>query len=678
MPGQYLNGIVYIQVPLPNTKVMLISLPTKNKARIGTCTVYAEATTDSQGHFKMVVPVGTLPPGATLGLSVSGCVVIYTVTVDAGGSLIETQANVPTSSSSIPSATSAPAVTTQPGAPTTLPGAAQTTTQQAAATTQQAAVTTTVVPVPTTTIAAGITTVLTAGTTTAETTNAETTTAAETTTEVTSSATDTETVTMSSTTESSTTPTMTTSATTTYVPPPIITIDPPVPKINAPRLKPRDINVLFSETNAKADDATRSVVNCILHPQDPTDVVCRVKNLYYHYTRGFFLVGDTTSNPQLVDLVDMCNYGTIKGVDRGFVVVVSTSLFKTNKVKEHKARTHVFGRLVPENVFHELHDALLPLALTVQEFGNNKLEEVELLAADAHPFPKGSTVEPFWYSLLLPPGSSMNATIQETLFQSKTRNILAESTLHDVLHVWKDAVIGLRKNTIWYDYGFKEHQHPVDVKPSDIVARKESVGKAVNWLSNRALQEPGPAPPTKRQILVFDRQFNRKILNVDELIKKLSSEYEPRGLEVQKVMMETHSQRQLVALVKSADLIIGMHGSMLGLGMMSQKVNMIEMFPYGVPSDNYQVYRRMCELLESCRYAAWENHDIGKNKVPALDANKHHGGLAHLAKDEQQKIINQRWVDPHRCCEDPAWLYRIYSDTIVDVTKIVELARSMV
>lgn len=54
------------------------------------------------------------------------------------------------------------------------------------------------------------------------------------------------------------------------------------------------------------------------------------------------------------------------------------------------------------------------------------------------------------------------------------------------------------------------------------------------------------------------------------------------------------------------------------------------------------------------------------------------GGLTHLPLAEQRKIITARWVEPHLCCENPAWLYRIYSDTIVDVDQVVGLAKEMV
>lgn len=633
--GQYDPGV---DIPLANTNVSLVSAATKKRAA---CTIVQQTTTDSQGLYSMILPVGGFPPNSTLGLALEGCKVLVVINVNADGSVVEF-----------------------------------------------------VVPIPVTLVKTSTTQTATATQTRSSTTATRTqssTSASATQTQTSTSASQTETVSSTSETLTTTTPPPTSSSTTaktgtttTVVTSTLTTATtafPDAPKGSVPRLKPREINDAFGKPKSPG----HSTVNCVSSAQDSEDVVCRVNRLYYHYTRGFFLLGDT-ANTQLVDRIDLVKLDSVKGLDRGFVVGIFSEPPNAKVTRIHSARTHVFSRFVPENVFHELHDCLLPLVATVDEFGSSAeisqsqdIQNVEFLAADAWQFPNWkSNIEPFYYAMLLPTGASSNQTLMKSLLHSKTKELFADSAWTDALHVWEDVVVGLRKSTVWYDYGFKQHQKPVDSSDADLANRRKAVNKASNWLSTRILREPGFAPPVKRQVLLFDRGANRKIVNSDELLGSLKAEYEPRGFEVRRVMMETHAQRELAALVKSADLIVGMHGSMLALGMLSENAAILEMFPYGVPSNNYQVYRRMCELRDGCRYAAWENHDLGKTVAPNDQTPRLLGGLSTLHKDEQQKIIQARWVEPHKCCEDPAWLYRIYSDTIVDVAKVMQLAKSLV
>ena len=39
------------------------------------------------------------------------------------------------------------------------------------------------------------------------------------------------------------------------------------------------------------------------------------------------------------------------------------------------------------------------------------------------------------------------------------------------------------------------------------------------------------------------------------------------------------------------------------------------------------------------------------------------------------RIVSLETVPPHKCCEDPVWLYKIYQDTSVDVEAISKLVQ---
>ena len=71
--------------------------------------------------------------------------------------------------------------------------------------------------------------------------------------------------------------------------------------------------------------------------------------------------------------------------------------------------------------------------------------------------------------------------------------------------------------------------------------------------------------------------------------------------------------------------------------------------------------------------------DRSATRPPELNATRLKGGLGHLSEEARTNITEARFVPKHLCCEDPAWLYRIYSDTIVDVIgKVVAMAESLI
>ena len=54
------------------------------------------------------------------------------------------------------------------------------------------------------------------------------------------------------------------------------------------------------------------------------------------------------------------------------------------------------------------------------------------------------------------------------------------------------------------------------------------------------------------------------------------------------------------------------------------------------------------------------------------------GGIDHLERNEQDRIMRSPEVPLHLCCKDPEWLFRIYQDTIVDVPAVIALIRDAV
>lgn len=177
--------------------------------------------------------------------------------------------------------------------------------------------------------------------------------------------------------------------------------------------------------------------------------------------------------------------------------------------------------------------------------------------------------------------------------------------------------------------------------------------------------------PETNKIIILSRKRNRLITNEKELASLLSRSF---GLEAVIVSNEEHTFEQQVAYLRSARVVLGMHGSLLALTMFCRRGTVfLEMFPYAVPSSDYLPFKTMAQLPGmDLVYRAWENKDESASKS-FPDRKKHFGGLMHLPEAERSSIMQSKMVKPHLCCSDPTWLYRIYQDTLVNVEEIQKL-----
>jgi protein O-mannose beta-1,4-N-acetylglucosaminyltransferase len=56
-----------------------------------------------------------------------------------------------------------------------------------------------------------------------------------------------------------------------------------------------------------------------------------------------------------------------------------------------------------------------------------------------------------------------------------------------------------------------------------------------------------------------------------------------------------------------------------------------------------------------------------------VDRHKLLGGISHFSSEEQEKIIQSTTVPTHFCCDNPYWLFKIFQDTRVQTSEIIEL-----
>ena len=177
-------------------------------------------------------------------------------------------------------------------------------------------------------------------------------------------------------------------------------------------------------------------------------------------------------------------------------------------------------------------------------------------------------------------------------------------------------------------------------------------------------------------IVLFTRKHNRVILNELELSIALAKEY---NMKVYTVGAEDYKIIDIIALLQSAQVLVGMHGSLLVLSMfLSPGAVLVELFPYAVVPENYTPYKTLAELYGmGLVYRSWrvtnEQHTVTHPDHP-----RDTGGIRHLPVEHQKLIESSAEVPPHLCCRDPEWLFRIYQDSKVDVQALFTVINSAI
>ncbi|KAI0238793.1 Protein O-linked-mannose beta-1,4-N-acetylglucosaminyltransferase 2 [Lamellibrachia satsuma] len=151
------------------------------------------------------------------------------------------------------------------------------------------------------------------------------------------------------------------------------------------------------------------------------------------------------------------------------------------------------------------------------------------------------------------------------------------------------------------------------------------------------------------------------------------------GVRVWTLSLEEMPLEEIIKRIRSAAVVVGMHGSLLTLAMfMLPGSILIELFPYAVNPLHYTPYSTLASLPGmAVTYRAWRNMDPNRS-VTHPSAAPEVGGIDHLERNEQDRIMCSPEVPLHLCCKDPEWLFRIYQDTIVDVPAVIALTRDAV
>ena len=168
--------------------------------------------------------------------------------------------------------------------------------------------------------------------------------------------------------------------------------------------------------------------------------------------------------------------------------------------------------------------------------------------------------------------------------------------------------------------------------------------------------------------VLLTRHMTRKILNEEELLEAIKSML-PSGGEARLVSLEEHGLREVIRVISSAKVLVGMHGAALALSMfMAPRGILIELWPYGIHPDSATVYKAMCALQDSgITYMPWVNEDV-RNTRTHPEYPMHLGGLMQMSSIQRDKVVTSIQRDKVTsvvCCQDPNWLFRVYQDTEV-------------
>ncbi|XP_005994637.1 protein O-linked-mannose beta-1,4-N-acetylglucosaminyltransferase 2 [Latimeria chalumnae] len=406
---------------------------------------------------------------------------------------------------------------------------------------------------------------------------------------------------------------------------------------------------------ALVEEGTRMVCTGRMH----TDRICHFDSLCYSTEADEFIffhsnasvmlpsLGSRRFQPALLDLSSVEDHNTQYF---NFVELPAAALKFMPKPVFVPDVALILNRFNPDNLMHIFHDDLLPIFYTMQQFPDLDLES-RLVFMEG--WNEGLHFD--LYRLL----SNKQPLLKEHL-----------NTLGKLLCYTK-SYVGLSKMTTWYQYGFVQPQGP----KANILVSGNEIRQFTNFVMER-LNASSETGSKEEYIVVFSRTINRLILNEAELILALAQEFQIKTITVS---LDDHSFTDIVQIISKASMLVSMHGAQLVTAIfLPQGATIVELFPYAVNPEHYTPYKTLASLPGmGLQYIAWQNTKQ-ENTITFPDRPWDLGGISHLDKAEQERIMKSKEVPRHVCCRNPEWLFRIYQDTKVDIPSLIEAIKQVV
>ena len=381
---------------------------------------------------------------------------------------------------------------------------------------------------------------------------------------------------------------------------------------------------------------------------------CKFNNLCYNskWDSYMFFHGPKTNvsglpknrfDPALLDLTSVDDHNTkyFNFIDFSGSEIDGMNLEEMRYVRPPSILFHRFN---PENLMHVFHDDILPLWMTMRIFISGLDQSVtNLIMMD------GRDTGP-WFNA----------------YKTLSKNILLKKNLTKYKYVcFNEVIIGLLKDTTWYQYGFKVPQGPIPNSNANGVHLRFFADEFTSMCKSKGSGE--------QYVVLVVRKHTRLILNQIELSIELANIFHK---EVFFLDLDYLSLEEAVCAVQNAVTLVGMHGAELILSLfMSPRTALVEMYPFGIQPENYTPYKTLSALI-GLQYVAWKNV-IQENSKAHPERIPQEGGISHLPISLQKEIKLSNQVPQHLCCDNPFWLYRIFQDTFVDIKSLRKIIESL-
>ncbi|XP_069586144.1 protein O-linked-mannose beta-1,4-N-acetylglucosaminyltransferase 2 [Ranitomeya imitator] len=406
---------------------------------------------------------------------------------------------------------------------------------------------------------------------------------------------------------------------------------------------------------ALVEDGTKMVCMGKMH----TDRVCRFESLcysteaeefvFFHSNSSIMLpsLGSRRFQPALLDLSSVDDHNTQYF---NFIELPAAALKFMPKPVFVPDVALIMNRFNPDNLMHVFHDDLLPIFYTMQQFPD--------LDLDSRLFFMEGWVEGSHFDLYKLMSNKL------PLFKEQLKSL-------GRLLCFTKSYVGLTKITTWYQYGFVQPQGP----KANILVSGNEIRHFAKFILGK-LNVSTEQSASEDYIVLFSRTMDRLIVNEADLLLALAQEFQMKTITVS---LEEHTFTDIVRLISNASMLVCMHGAQLVMSLFLPKgAAVVELFPYGVNPDHYTPYKTLATLPGmELQYVAWQNKEIA-NTITYPERPWEQGGIIHLDASEQERIKKSKEVPRHLCCRNPEWLFRIYQDTKVDVTSLIQAIRSVV
>eukprot|EP00794_Sanderia_malayensis_P018720 gene18720-20609_t len=384
------------------------------------------------------------------------------------------------------------------------------------------------------------------------------------------------------------------------------------------------------------------------------DRICKFQNLCYHsqWKKYLFFHGQWTilhraqqrselDEPALLDLSSVDDHNTQYF---NYVDFPVEAVKDFRNIKFIKGSSIIFNRFNPENLMHVLHDDLLPLYTTLRLFSSPD-DDADSLKSNTTLVLMDKREQGPWQKLY-------------EIF-TKQKIIFEKDLLSDDLTCFKDVIVGLSKETTWYQYGFKSPQGPIRNKTVEKKMLVYFIKHVKHYLNCDAKSKA-------KYVVLIVRKQTRLIRNQVELSISLANLFKK---EIFLLDLEEFDLLNAICHINQAVALVGMHGAELILSLfLNHGSTLVELFPYGINPENYTPYKILADML-GLNYVAWRNNNLLNTKgYPHRP--QWLGGLQHLKKEKQDDVMNASDIPQHLCCDNPYWLYKIYQDTIVDIPSL--------